>query len=229
LLAFETATEACSVALWIDGEVRERYGIAPRRHAALALPWADELLAEAGVRKAQLDAIAVGIGPGAFTGVRLAVALAQGIALGLDIPVLPVSTLAVLALSGLPGDAAIDASICAAIDARMDEVYLGRFRRDGDGLVTAIAAEVLVAPAQAPLVDGGDAVGIGTGFAAKGGALVARLQPAHVIAEALPRAAELAPLAARAFDRGEAVAADRQEPAYQRDRVALTLVEQGKA
>ena len=229
LLAFETATEACSVALWIDGEVRERHEIAPRRHAALALPWADEMLAQAGVAKAQLDAIAVGIGPGAFTGVRLAVALAQGIALGLDRPVVPVSTLAVLALSGVPADAAVDASICAAIDARMDEVYLGRFRRDGDRLVSAVGSEVLVAPSLAPSADGGDAFGVGTGFAAKGGVLVERLQPSRVIADALPHAADLARLAARAFARGEALAADRIEPTYLRDRVALTLVEQGKA
>ncbi len=97
LLAFETATEACSVALWIDGDVRERFEVAPRRHAELALPWAEQLLAEAGVAKSQLDAVAVGRGPGAFTGVRLAVALAQGIALALDRPVVAVSTLLVLA------------------------------------------------------------------------------------------------------------------------------------
>ena len=97
LLAFETSTEACSVALWLDGEVRERFEVAPRRHAELALPWADALLAEAGVAKSQLDAIAVSRGPGAFTGVRLGVALAQGIALALDRPAVPVSTLAALA------------------------------------------------------------------------------------------------------------------------------------
>jgi tRNA threonylcarbamoyladenosine biosynthesis protein TsaB len=102
LLAIETATEACSVALWIDGEVRERFGIAPRQHAELALPWAEQLLAEAGIAKSQLDVVAVGRGPGAFTGVRLAVALAQGIALALDRPVVPVSTLAALAFAPLP-------------------------------------------------------------------------------------------------------------------------------
>ena len=111
LLAFETATEACSVAVYVDGEVRERFEVAPRRHAELALPWADALLAEAGVAKSQLDAIAVGRGPGAFTGVRLAVALAQGIALALDRPVLPVSTLAALATR------ATGERVLAAIDA----------------------------------------------------------------------------------------------------------------
>jgi tRNA threonylcarbamoyladenosine biosynthesis protein TsaB len=89
LLAFETATEACSVALLVDGDVRERFEIAPRRHAELALPWAEGLLADAGIARSQLDAVAVGRGPGAFTGVRLAISLAQGIALALDRPVVP--------------------------------------------------------------------------------------------------------------------------------------------
>ena len=93
LLAFETATEACSVALYLDGEVHERFELAPRRHAELSLPWAEALLAEAGIARTQLDAIAVGRGPGAFTGVRLAIALAQGIARAVDRPVVPVSTL----------------------------------------------------------------------------------------------------------------------------------------
>lgn len=140
LLAFETATEACSVAVWNDGEVLERYELAPRRHAELALPWADALLAEAGVAKSQLDAIAVGRGPGAFTGVRLAVGIAQGIALALDRPVLPVSTLAALAMRAGAG------RVVAAIDARMGEVYVGAFQRDGDSMV-ALDAERVPSPA----------------------------------------------------------------------------------
>jgi tRNA threonylcarbamoyladenosine biosynthesis protein TsaB len=229
ILAFETATEACSVAVYVDGAVRERHEVAPRRHAALALPWADALLAEAGVAKSQLDAIAVGIGPGAFTGVRLAVALAQGIALGLDIPVLPVSTLAVLALSGRPMDAPADRALVAAIDARMGEVYLGNFRSDAEGLVVAHGPEILVAPDAAPMGTEHDAIGIGTGFAAAGGSLARRLGLATVVADALPHAADLARLAAREFRHGRGIAADALEPAYLRDRVALTLVEQGKA
>src|SRR3546814_429186 len=171
ILAFETATEACSVALWLDGELRERHAIAPRQHAQLVLGWADALLAEAGIARGALDAIAVGRGPGAFTGVRLAIATAQGIALALDIPAVPVSTLAVLA-QGAAADCA--SPIIAAIDARMGEIYLGRFERGTDGLVQASAAEWLGSPAHAeqhtPL-----GFGLGTGFAAADGALVARL------------------------------------------------------
>ena len=222
LLAFETATEACSVALWVDGEVRERFGLAPRRHAEVALPWADELLAEAGVAKAQLDAIAVGRGPGAFTGVRLAIALGQGIALALDRPTVPVSTLAALAMHAPQGN------VLAAIDARMGEIYAATFRRTGDAVV-ATGAETVVAPAAfvLPGVDA-DWHGVGTGFAAADRALpsVLATRLASVDTEALPRAADVARLAAQALARGEAVAAERLEPAYLRDNVALTLAEQ---
>jgi tRNA threonylcarbamoyladenosine biosynthesis protein TsaB len=224
LLAIETATEACSVALWVDGEVRERFEIAPRRHAELVLPWADALFAQSGIAKSQLDAIAVGRGPGAFTGVRLAIALAQGIALALDLPVVPVSTLAALAMRG-EGERE---RILAAIDARMGEIYLGAFARDGDGLVTAIDAERLARPDTIAPRDDGDWIGFGTGFAADDGALVKTLgvSLARYDATALPHAADVARLAVRAFARGEAIAPERAEPAYLRDKVALTLAEQ---
>ena len=117
LLAFETATEACSIAVYVDGEVRERFEVAPRRHAELALPWAEQLLAEAGIARAQLDAIALSRGPGAFTGVRLAIALAQGIALALDRPLLPVSTLAVLAARVPPPCVVAGEAGCAVVAA----------------------------------------------------------------------------------------------------------------
>ena len=237
LLAFETATEACSVALWIDGEVRERFELAPRRHAELALPWADALLAEAGIARSQLDAIAVGRGPGAFTGVRLAVAVAQGIALALDIPVVPVSTLATLAMRATPGSQ----RILAAIDARMGEVYLGAFAHSADGLVTALGDEVLMPPQQSldwPRLGRCDAdqaaqlkwLGVGSGFSAGDGALIATLGDALAQSDisALPHASDLARLAVTAYDRGEALAPERVEPAYLRDKVALTLSEQGK-
>jgi tRNA threonylcarbamoyladenosine biosynthesis protein TsaB len=224
LLAFETCTEACSVALWRDGAVLERFELAPRRHAELALPWAEALLAEAGVARAQLDAIAVGRGPGAFTGVRLGVAIAQGIALALDRPVLPVSTLAALAMRGR-GE-----RILAAIDARMGEVYVGAFARDGDGL-RALQPEAVGAPGAIALPDGDGWDGVGTGFAAVDAALRARLgdRLAACDATALPHAADVARLGAVMFARGEAIAPERVEPAYLRDNVALTLAEQASA
>src|SRR5690606_39267052 len=151
LLAFELATEACSVALWIDGEVRERHEVAPRRHAELALPWAEALLAEAGIARRDLDGLAVGRGPGAFTGVRLGLSIVQGIALGLDLPVVGASTLAVLA-AGAAREAGGDARVLAAIDARMGEVYAGAFEVAA-GAVRPLGPET-VGPADAVVLPG---------------------------------------------------------------------------
>lgn len=233
LLAFETATEACSVAVWVDGEVRERFELAPRRHAELSLPWAGELLAQAGIARSQLDAIALGRGPGAFTGVRLAIAIAQGIALALDRPLLPVSTLAALAMRAAqpvtPGnDPGTGQRVFAAIDARMGELYTAAYElRDGDAI--ALDREALLAPDAAALPDTHNGwLGVGTGFAAAEGALATRLADrfSAIDAGALPHAADVARLAALAWQRGEAIAPERVEPAYLRDNVALTIVEQ---
>lgn len=228
LLAFETATEACSVALYIDGELRERFDIVPKQHTQLALPWAEQLLAEAGIKKSQLDAIAVGIGPGAFTGVRLAVALVQGIALALDKPVLPVSTLAALAMQG--ADLKCD-RILAAIDARMGEIYCAEFRLNADNLVDAVSEEIVIAPETYQSSFEGSIVGTGTGFAANNMVLQNNLASQLIAcrAEALPHAADVARLALRDYVLGKIVAPDHLEPAYLRNKVALTLKEQGKA
>lgn len=226
LLAFETATEALSVAVMVDGQVRERFELAPRRHAELALPWADALLAEAGLSRSQIDVIAVGRGPGAFTGVRLAIALAQGIALALDRPIVPVSTLAALAMRAkVPVDA--NSRVLAAIDARMGEVYVAEFAlRDGDA--TPIGEERVCTPDRVVLGDGSDWHGVGTGFGAAEGWFATQWAGRFVSIDAseLPHAADVARLAAKAFARGEAVAAEKVEPAYLRNNVALTLQEQ---
>jgi len=227
LLAFETSTEALSVALSIDGQVLERFELAPRRHAELALPWAEALLAQGGMKRSQLDAIAVGRGPGAFTGVRLGIALAQGIALALDRPVVAVSTLAALAMrADASGTGAT--RVLAAIDARMGEVYSAAFElRDGDA--HALSEERVGAP-DSVVVPGGESgwIGVGTGFGAVENALSQRLASRLVSVDAtqLPHAADVARLAAKAYARGEAVPAERIEPAYLRNNVALTLVEQ---
>ena len=224
LLAFETATEACSVALSVDGEVVERFEVAPRRHAELALPWADALLADAGLARSQLDAIAVGRGPGAFTGVRLAIAIAQGVALGLDRPLVPISTLAALALPAARANPG--APVLAAIDARMGELYVAGYRHADYGL-QPLLEEALLSASQV-VVDGDGWRGVGTGFGAGDAALAAHLatQFAHVDATALPHAGDVARIAAQVFASGGAIAPELVEPAYLRNNVAMTLVEQ---
>ena len=222
LLAIETATEACSVAVHVDGAVIERFEIAPRRHAELTLPWAGELLAQAGIGRSQLDALAISRGPGAFTGVRLGIAIAQGIALAIDRPLLALSTLQVLALRAPAGQE----RVLAAIDARMGEVYSGCFALV-DGQWQGQGSEQVQAP-QAVNLDGQGWFGVGTGFAAAEGLLASRLQPGlvGVDAGALPHAADLAHLAVAAWQRGEAIAPELVEPTYLRNNVALTLAEQ---
>ncbi len=223
LLAIETSTEACSVALWHAGRVLERSEIAPRRHAELVLPMAESLLAEAGLSRRQLDGVAVGRGPGAFTGVRLAISVAQGMALGLDVPVVPVSSLAALALDAPENYS----SILAVIDARMGEVYAGAFRHEGEDLV-ALNAET-VGPADRLVVPRAHAWSvIGSGWETYREVLRERLIAPPVWADGAryPQAHAVARLAAREFAAGHAVTPEAALPVYLRDKVALTLAEQ---
>lgn len=231
LLAFELATEACSVALLQDGRLLTRHEVAPRRHVELALPWAEALLDDAGLAKSRLDALAVGVGPGAFTGVRLAISLVQGIALGLDRPVVPVSTLAALAEPFLA-----EGPVLAAIDARMGELYVGEFAADADGLPESRAPEQLLplgeaAAALAAQGAGRRWQGVGTGFAAGEGAWHAALASSlrRIDPLALPSAGAVARIAARDFRLGRALAPDQLAPTYLRDKVALTSAEQAAA
>lgn len=226
LLAIDTATEACSAALLIGDDVIERSEIAPRRHAELILPMIESLLGEAGISRRQIDAIAVGRGPGAFTGVRLAISVAQGLALGLDIPVVPVSSLAALAQDA-PAD--IPAPILAVIDARMGEVYAGTFLRGADAMVAPIGLES-VGPASRlvlPKVSRHWSI-VGSGWGAYRDALSAHLPEPPVFADGtrFPQARAIARLAAPQLAAGRGVAAEFALPVYLRDKVALTLEEQ---
>jgi tRNA threonylcarbamoyladenosine biosynthesis protein TsaB len=224
LLAIETATEACSVALLHGEALIDRSELAPRRHAELVLPMAESLLAEAGVTRRQLDAIAVGRGPGAFTGVRLAISVAQGLALALDIPVLPVSSLAALAMQA-PQDGA---AILAAIDARREEIYACAFRFDPDGLVEPLGPEHVL-PASELILPQAEAWSVlGTGWGAYGDAIHARLPAAPRWADGgrYPQACDVARLAAPLFAAGKGVPPEQALPVYLRDKVALTVAEQ---
>lgn len=237
ILALETATEACSVAVLIDaaadgrgGRVIEAFELAPRRHAELVLPMMESVLAEAGLSLTDIDAIAVGRGPGAFTGVRLAIAMAQGLALGAHRPVVTVSTLATLALGAVGHGARTGDRVLALIDARMGEVYAGSFVVDASGLVIAVGDEQVSPPAALPMPESPFAA-VGSGFAVYRHVLVDRwgAEPAASAPEALPHAGDLARLAARDFARGLAVEAGAVRPVYLRDKVALTVDEQRDA
>lgn len=228
LLAIETATESCSVALLAGDRLITRSELAPRRHAELLLPMCEQVLAEAGLSRRALDAIAVGRGPGAFTGVRLAVSAAQGIALALDLPVVPVSSLAALALD-MADEAGDDgAAILAVIDARMGEIYAGAFRRDGDGLVQPLGEERVGAPDALIVPTAPSWNVIGSGWATHADAIAARLPapPRRADGARYPQAVAIARLAAPHLRRGEGLAPERALPVYLRDKVALTIEEQ---
>ena len=216
LLAFDTATEACSAALLHDGGLIERYELLGRGHAERLLPMVDELLAEAGIRLSALAAIAFGRGPGGFTGLRVAAGTAQGLAAGARIPVLPVSDLAAIALagSGLSGN-----RVLVCMDARMGQVYWAAFDCSGDQPV-ALTAEAVADPADVMPPDSGPWFGAGHGFAAYP-AIAARLgkKLAGTAADLLPRAADIARIAAIdcAADRG--VPAAQALPVYLRNQI----------
>ncbi|CAG0911360.1 unnamed protein product, partial [Cyprideis torosa] len=173
ILALDTATEACSCALWLDGEMITRFEVAPQKHTQLILPMIDGLLADAGVDRHSLDAIAFGRGPGSFTGVRIAVAMAQGIAFSLDKPVVPVSTLQALALAGVRQYGAD--KIIALMDARMGEVYHAEFVVDSNGEPVMQGKESVIKPELVPVPEADGWVSLGSGWIAHGDALTGAL------------------------------------------------------
>ena len=227
LLALETATECCSVALSCDGEIITRSEYAPRRHAELLLPMCEAVLAEAGISRRHLDAIAVGRGPGAFTGVRLAISAAQGMALALDLPVLPVSSLAALALDA-PDDTH---PILAVIDARMGEVYAGLFKRSSDGLVASIGAETVGVADQISLPRSSQWHVIGSGWDSYGNLILGQMKvaPASTTGRRYPQAAAVARIAGPDLAAGAGLAPEFAMPTYLRDKVAMSLSEQDRS
>lgn len=219
LLAFETSTRRLSVALWQDGELIERAAELANGGSERLLPWVHELLAEGGLAPAQLDGVAFGAGPGGFTGLRLSCGVAQGLAWGLDLPVLPVSTLEALALASGKRE------VWACLDARMNEVYSATYVVDGNDL-QQIAAPVCLPPAVVPAPTLAGVWGVGDGFAAYGELLLAgKSDLAGVHADVFPTAAAVLRLAVPAFVAGRGLAPASAQPIYVRDKVALTTAE----
>lgn len=222
ILALDTATEACSVALGIDGRVFERYVELERGHAERLLPMVDEVLAEAGIVLGGLDALAFGRGPGGFTGVRLAASVTQGLAFGAGLGVVPISNLAAVAQQAADLQPQVR-RVLAVNDARMREVYWGEFAVVG--LVTAQGAEhvtnatSVVLPSAGP--GGADWVAAGRGLRAWPElAERCRAQGAVVLETLLPRAREILALAVPAVAAGQVLPPEQALPVYVRDRVA---------
>ena len=227
VLAIDTATEACSVAVSLDGELHGTAREVGRGHAEQVLGMVDELLAHCGVTLGSLDGIAASVGPGAFTGVRISVAVAQGLAFGAGLPVVPVNTLEALALQALRAGTT---QVLACLDARMGEIYWGCFTAHAQHLLSASAAPQVNAAAAVRPPFTGAFQGIGRGFAAYP-ALCSL--PGLVLSApdqaALPDARDMARLGAVRLRAGGGVDPAQMQPLYLRDKVALTEQERAAA
>lgn len=219
LLAIDTTESACSAALLNDGEITERFEIAPRQHSALILPMMDELLRQADLTLSQLDALAFARGPGSFTGVRIATAITQGAAFGANLPVVPVSSLQALAEGCRRRTDA--KGVLVALDARMQEVYWGAYRIDESGKPVPVIEEAVLAPADVVVPEQADWHAVGSGWGSYHDLLKSRCDNLQSVdSDAQVHAADVAQLAVAALAAGQTVRAENALPTYLRDQVA---------
>ena len=220
ILALDTSTDHCSVALWRDGAVHERVVRAGQGHSEMLAGMVDAVLVEGGLKLAMLDGIAYGQGPGSFTGLRIACAVAQGLAFPGDIPLAGVGTLHAMALT------CGAAKVVCCLDARMQEIYHAAYVREG-GVYIEVSAPRVCAPAAAPELQGGGWTGCGSGFAAYRDVLQQAYGAALVLVmdDVYPHARDIARLAAPVFAAGRGVRAEEAAPLYIRDKVALKTAE----
>jgi tRNA threonylcarbamoyladenosine biosynthesis protein TsaB len=221
ILALDTATEACSAALLNQQHIDARFEIAPRDHTQRILPLVQELLQAQQLELTALDALAFGRGPGSFTGVRIGIGIAQGLALGANLPMIGVSSLATMAQGAWRQNGAT--RVLAAIDARMGEVYWAEYQRDVDGEWQGAETEAVLSPeaAEARIQSlSGEWTTVGTGWQAYPQLLT--LHGAQLLTSeiTLPAAEDMLPLAVAAWQRGETVAVEHAEPVYLRNEVA---------
>lgn len=215
LLALDTATEACSVAISQDGNIVEHFEVIPREHSQKIIPMIDKLLAAAGLSMKQLDGIAFGRGPGAFTGLRIAAGITQGLSYAADLPVIPVSNLAALAHYGIRQYQT--ESVLCAIDARMSEVYWAQYITQNSEL-TLLGDEIVSAPDLIEIAQPErNWVGVGTGW--KYQEILSPTLAAYYINE-YPHAYDIAAIATSLFKQGKTVSSEQALPVYLRDNVA---------
>ncbi|MGB0204568.1 MAG: tRNA (adenosine(37)-N6)-threonylcarbamoyltransferase complex dimerization subunit type 1 TsaB [Neptuniibacter sp.] len=221
ILALDTSTDACSVALNLDGSIIEDFRVIPRQHTQQLLPMVEELLANAGISVSELDAIAFGRGPGSFAGIRIATGVTQGLAYAADLPVLPVSTLEALALTAHRKEGAN--AVTAALDARMDEIYVAAYDLSS-GMPEAILPEQVCAPGDLELASGEHsqtylAVGSGWRYLDDMSGHVRSVVSVSAD-EYYPSAQDMLLLAEKDFALGKAVSAAQALPVYLRDEIA---------
>ncbi|MDM8568394.1 tRNA (adenosine(37)-N6)-threonylcarbamoyltransferase complex dimerization subunit type 1 TsaB [Thiotrichales bacterium HSG1] len=216
ILAIDASTEVCSCALYMDGKVQDRSQFAPQKHSKLILPMADELLAEAELKLNQLDCLAVGRGPGSFTGLRIACGIVQGIAFGADLPVASISSLATLAQSAYVETG--KKQVLATIDARMGEIYYGYYIADKQGVMQCQIAEQVAKPNNIELLTTEHWYGVGSGWTY---AVILKHKFGNLLqgyqVEKYPQASNMIPLALSAFKQGQVVDAENLSPVYLRD------------
>lgn len=221
ILAIETSSELASCALLSGDSVVARESDGVRTHSQSLLPMVQELLTESGLRLEQVDAIAFGAGPGSFTGVRTACGVAQGLAFGLDLPVLPLITLEAMAEACRARSGATE--VLAVLDARMNEVYWAQYRFDGAWRV--VVAPVLSAPELVQPLAAAGLAACGNGFAAYPDAFAGKDFAAQADSSIVPHARELARIGAAAFAAGQGVPAAQAQPLYLRNKIAFTSAE----
>ena len=217
ILIIDTATEACSVALEVNGQVYNRFEICPQQHSQRILPMIDEVLKEANVTLQNLEYLAFGRGPGSFTGVRIATGVLQGLALGTGHKVVGISTLAAMAQQAYVQHQS--QHVTAAIDARMSEVYFGQYQLQ-QKVMTLVGVEQVLPPEQgaALLSNSFEMVGVGTGWQAYANLDVDG--QIDVLADVLyPNALYMLPLAKAFISEGQAVDVHDIQPVYLRDKV----------
>jgi tRNA threonylcarbamoyladenosine biosynthesis protein TsaB len=216
ILALDTSTEACSVALWMDGAVAERFELGTR-HSHRILTLTQEVLVETGLSLTRLDAVAFGRGPGSFTGLRICAGVAQGLAFGADVPVVPVSSLAALA-QGVNAP-----RVLAAIDARMNQLYWGAYVRNAQGLAELRGEENVLAPGEVSIPADEDWIGAGSGWDRYAALLLERLgdRVREWRPDCFPSARFVAQLGAHELASGRSLAPEQALPVYLRDEVAV--------
>lgn len=220
IIAIDASTEACSVALQWQGKIYHRFELCPQSHSTLLLPMIDEVLKEANCTLNQLDGLAFGRGPGSFTGVRIGIGVAQGLAFSADLKVVGISTLQAMAQQAFQEHQ--QDYVIAAIDARMSEIYLAAFSLK-DGLMQPVTQETVIAPANAKTFlseQTGFDYGVGSGWQAYQEALFDLVDNSSHIDVSFPDARMMLPIAESEFKQGNAVSAEQAQPVYVRDTVS---------